>query len=83
MAKMVAAVSAKQAAIMEAEAERQSSILRAQGERAAKYLEAQGEAAAIEKVFAAIKAGRPTPELLEDLKHAGFDPRILLREDAA
>ncbi|WP_300017845.1 SPFH domain-containing protein [Pseudonocardia sp.] len=55
---------AKQAAIMEAEAERQSSILRAQGERAAKYLEAQGEAAAIEKVFAAIKAGRPTPELL-------------------
>lgn len=27
--------------------------------------------------------GRPTPELLEDLKHAGFDPRILLREDAA
>ncbi len=55
---------AKQAAIMEAEAERQSAILRAQGERAAKYLEAQGEAAAIEKVFAAIKAGRPTPELL-------------------
>ncbi|QJY48578.1 SPFH domain-containing protein [Pseudonocardia broussonetiae] len=55
---------AKQAAIMEAEAERQSAILRAQGERAARYLEAQGEAAAIEKVFAAIKAGRPTPELL-------------------
>lgn len=55
---------AKQAAIMGAEAERQSAILRAQGERAARYLEAQGEAAAIEKVFAAIKAGRPTPELL-------------------
>ncbi|MDN5750827.1 MAG: SPFH/Band 7/PHB domain protein, partial [Pseudonocardia sp.] len=55
---------AKQAAIMGAEAERQSAILRAQGDRAARYLEAQGEAAAIEKVFAAIKAGRPTPELL-------------------
>ncbi len=55
---------AKQAAIMGAEGERQSAILRAQGERAARFLEAQGEAAAIEKVFAAIKAGRPTPELL-------------------
>jgi len=30
----------------------------------AKYLEAQGQAKAIEKVFAAIKSGRPTPELL-------------------
>src|SRR6185312_8231034 len=45
-------------------AERQSRILRAQGDRAARYLEAQGEAKAIEKTFAAIKAGRPTPELL-------------------
>jgi hypothetical protein len=54
----------KQAAILEAEADRQSRILRAQGERAAQYLQAQGEAKAIEKVFAAIKAGRPTPELL-------------------
>lgn len=26
-------------------------------------------------------AGRPTPELLEDLKHVGFDPKHLLRED--
>ena len=43
--------------------ERQSRILRAQGERAAKYLQAQGQAKAIEKVFAAIKAGKPTPEL--------------------
>ena len=39
-------------------------ILRAQGERAAKYLQAQGQAKAIEKVFAAIKSGKPTPELL-------------------
>ena len=39
-------------------------ILRAQGERAARYLQAQGQAKAIEKVFAAVKAGKPTPELL-------------------
>ena len=55
---------AKTSAILAAEAERQSRILRAQGERAAKYLQAQGQAKAIEKVFAAIKAGKPTPELL-------------------
>jgi regulator of protease activity HflC (stomatin/prohibitin superfamily) len=61
---ILTAEGAKQAAILNAEAERQSQILRAQGERAARYLEAQGEAKAIEKVFSAIKAGRPTPELL-------------------
>src|SRR5690349_13729522 len=61
---ILTAEGAKQAAILNAEAERQSRILRAQGERAAQYLQAQGEAKAIEKVFAAIKAGRPTPELL-------------------
>jgi regulator of protease activity HflC (stomatin/prohibitin superfamily) len=63
-AQILTAEGAKQAAILNAEAERQSRILRAQGERAAQYLQAQGEAKAIEKVFAAIKAGRPTPELL-------------------
>lgn len=61
---ILAAEGAKQAAILAAEAERQSRILRAQGERAARYLQAQGQAKAIEKVFDAIKAGRPTPELL-------------------
>jgi hypothetical protein len=61
---ILTAEGAKQAAILNAEADRQSQILRARGERAARYLEAQGEAKAIEKVFAAIKAGRPTPELL-------------------
>lgn len=63
-AQILTAEGAKQAAILNAEAERQSRILRAQGERAARYLEAQGEAKAIEKTFAAIKAGKPTPELL-------------------
>jgi regulator of protease activity HflC (stomatin/prohibitin superfamily) len=63
-AQILAAEGAKQAAILTAEAERQSRMLRAQGERAAAYLRAQGQAKAIEKTFAAIKAGRPTPEML-------------------
>lgn len=63
-AAILTAEGAKQAAILGAEAERQSRMLRAQGERAAQYLHAQGQAKAIEKTFAAIKAGRPTPELL-------------------
>jgi regulator of protease activity HflC (stomatin/prohibitin superfamily) len=63
-AQILSAEGAKQAAILAAEAERQSQILRAQGDRAARYLQAQGQAKAIEKVFAAIKAGKPTPELL-------------------
>jgi regulator of protease activity HflC (stomatin/prohibitin superfamily) len=63
-AQILAAEGAKQSAILAAEADRQSRILRARGERAASYLQAQGQAKAIEKTFAAIKAGRPTPELL-------------------
>jgi regulator of protease activity HflC (stomatin/prohibitin superfamily) len=63
-AAILTAEGAKQAAILGAEAERQASILRAQGDRAARYLQAQGQAKAIEEVFAAIKAGKPTPELL-------------------
>ncbi|CAM3019427.1 SPFH domain-containing protein [Saccharomonospora xinjiangensis] len=61
---ILAAEGSKQASILAAEAERQSRILRAQGERAARYLQAQGQAKAIEKVFAAIKASKPTPESL-------------------
>ncbi|WP_344133633.1 SPFH domain-containing protein [Saccharopolyspora halophila] len=63
-AAILAAEGNKQAAILNAEADRQSSILRSQGERASKYLEAQGQAKAIEKVFAAVKRAKPTPELL-------------------
>ncbi|MFQ6395884.1 SPFH domain-containing protein [Nocardia sp. KC 131] len=63
-AAILSAEGAKQSAILAAEGERQSRILRAQGERAASYLQAQGQAKAIEKVFAAIKSGKPTPELL-------------------
>ncbi|MGW5381747.1 SPFH domain-containing protein [Nocardia sp. NPDC003963] len=63
-AQILSAEGAKQSAILSAEGERQGRILRAQGERAASYLQAQGQAKAIEKVFAAIKSGKPTPELL-------------------
>jgi regulator of protease activity HflC (stomatin/prohibitin superfamily) len=63
-AAILSAEGAKQAAILSAEADRQSTMLRAQGDRAAQYYQAQGEAKAIEKTFAAIKAGRPTPEML-------------------
>lgn len=61
---ILAAEGSKQAAILAAEAERQSRILRAQGERASRYLQAQGQAKAVEKVFASIKASKPTPEVL-------------------
>ena len=61
---ILAAEGQKQATIMQAEADRQSRILRAQGDRAARFLQAQGQAKAIEKVFAAVKAGKPTPEVL-------------------
>src|ERR1700734_3317738 len=63
-AQIPAARGANQPAILSAEAGRQSQMLRAQGERAAAYMRAQGQAKAIEKTFAAIKAGRPTPEML-------------------
>lgn len=54
----------KQSQILTAEADRQSQILRAEGDRAAQFLHAQGEAKAIEKTFKAIRASKPTPELL-------------------
>ncbi|MGH3726930.1 MAG: SPFH domain-containing protein [Mycobacterium sp.] len=61
---ILAAEGARQSVILAAEGERQSRILRAEGERAGLYLQAQGQAKAIEKVFAAVKSGKPTPELL-------------------
>lgn len=63
-AKILQAEGEKHASILAAEAERQATILRAEGERAAKYLAAQGEARAIQKVNAAIRAAKITPEVL-------------------
>ncbi len=63
-AMILTAEGTREAAILAAETDRQSRMLRAQGERAATYLQAQGQLKAIEKTFAANKAGRPTPEIL-------------------
>ncbi|CAB1014064.1 SPFH/Band 7/PHB domain protein [Corynebacterium diphtheriae] len=63
-AKILAAEGEKHAAILAAEAAKEARILEAEGQRAARYLEAQGEARAIQKVNAAIKASRLTPEVL-------------------
>lgn len=63
-AKILQAEGEKHASILNAEAERQAMILRAEGERAARYLQAQGEARAIQKVNAAIKSAKLTPEVL-------------------
>jgi regulator of protease activity HflC (stomatin/prohibitin superfamily) len=63
-ARILSAEGEKHAAILSAEAERQGMILRAEGERAARYLQAQGEARAIQKINAAIKASKLTPEVL-------------------
>ncbi|KQB85575.1 SPFH domain-containing protein [Corynebacterium oculi] len=63
-ATILSAEGEKHAAILAAEADRQAEILRAEGRRAARYLEAQGEARAIQKVNAAIKSAKLTPEVL-------------------
>jgi regulator of protease activity HflC (stomatin/prohibitin superfamily) len=54
----------KQSQILTAEGEKQAAILRAEGDRESRRLTAEGQAKAIETVFAAIHAGRPSPELL-------------------
>ncbi len=54
----------KQAAILRAEAEQQSQILTAEGDKQAQILRADDEAKAIQLVFDAIHAGRPTEDLL-------------------
>src|SRR6476659_2574155 len=60
----------REASIKQAEGQKQAQILAAEGAKQAAILaaeadlQAQGQAKAIEKTFAAIKAGRPTPEML-------------------
>ncbi|WP_018024023.1 SPFH domain-containing protein [Corynebacterium ulceribovis] len=61
---ILAAEGDKHAAILAAEGSRQSMMLTAEGERAATYLRAQGEARAIQKVNAAIRSAKLTPEVL-------------------
>jgi len=57
-----------QANIKAAEGERQSSILRAEGYKQAAILEAEGKAEAIQKVYRAILAAKPSPTLLAILQ---------------
>ncbi|WP_245974844.1 SPFH domain-containing protein [Corynebacterium alimapuense] len=63
-ARILSAEGDKHASILAAEAERQAMMLRAEGERASRYLEAQGQARAIQKINAAVKASKLTPEVL-------------------
>jgi len=73
MEKQMKADREKRATILTAEGQRESSIKTAEGQKQSQILMAEGakqsailsaEAKAIEKTFAAIKAGKPTPELL-------------------
>ena len=61
---ILAAEGDKHAAILAAEGSRQSMMLTAEGERAATYLRAQGEARAVQKINAAIRSAKLTPEVL-------------------
>src|ERR1700758_4392796 len=54
----------KQSQILTAEGEKQAAVLTAEGERQAAILRAEGEAKAIDTVFTAIHAGKPTRDLL-------------------
>jgi len=58
----------KQAQIKQAEGQKQAAILYAEGQKQAQVLEAEGRSQAIAAVYAAIKAGAPTPELLAILQ---------------
>src|SRR5215831_3860152 len=58
----------KQAQIKQAEGQKQAAILYAEGQKQAQVLEAEGRGQAIATVYAAIKAGAPTPELLAVLQ---------------
>jgi regulator of protease activity HflC (stomatin/prohibitin superfamily) len=59
-AAILTAEGSKQSQILEAEGRRQAAILGAEGDKQAAILRAEGEAAAIQNVFSAIHAGRPT-----------------------
>jgi regulator of protease activity HflC (stomatin/prohibitin superfamily) len=54
----------KQAQILTAEGKRQAAVLKAEGDKQAAVLRAEGDAKAIDTVFSAIHAGKPTRELL-------------------
>ena len=75
MEQQITAERTKRATILTAEAEREAQIKKAEGARQAQILRAQGESEAIATVFAAINAGKATPELLS-YKYLEMLPKI-------
>jgi regulator of protease activity HflC (stomatin/prohibitin superfamily) len=64
MEKQMRAERDRRAVMLAAEGEKGAAVLVAEGDRQAKILRAEGDAEAIRRVFEAIHAGRPTPDLL-------------------
>ena len=65
----------RQSQILKSEGDKQSQILRAEGAAQAAVTKARGESEAIQTVFNAIHAGKPTPDLLS-YQYLQMLPRI-------
>ena len=74
-AAVLAASAQQEAQVLQARGQKEALILQAEGARQAQILRAQGEAEAIQTVFAAINAGKATPELLS-YKYLEMLPKI-------
>ena len=74
-AAVLAASAQQEAQVLQAKGQKEALILQAEGARQAQILRAQGESEAISTVFAAINAGKATPELLS-YKYLEMLPKI-------
>ena len=74
-AAVLAASAQQEAQVLQAKGQKEALILQAEGARQAQILRAQGESEAIQAVFAAINAGKATPELLS-YKYLEMLPKI-------
>ena len=74
-AAVLAASAQQEAQVLQAKGQKEALILQAEGARQAQILRAQGESEAIQTVFAAINAGKATPELLS-YKYLEILPKI-------
>ena len=74
-AAVLAASAQQEAQVLQAKGQKEALILQAEGARQAQILRAQGESEAIQTVFAAINAGKATPELLS-YKYLEMLPKI-------
>ena len=75
LAAILAASAQQEAQVLQAKGQKEALILQAEGARQAQILRAQGESEAIATVFAAINAGKATPELLS-YKYLEMLPKI-------